>query len=116
MRIVLTAHPTQFYPDSILGIITDLSEAMAADNLPVIHELLLQMGKTRFQNRQKPTPLEEARSLIWYLEHIFYSTLPAIQDRLVSALPGEPPRSRPCWPPRWSWASGPAATATVTPM
>ena len=31
------------------------------------NELLLQMGKTRFQNRQRPTPLEEARSLIWYL-------------------------------------------------
>lgn len=90
VRIVLTAHPTQFYPDSILGIITDLTEAIASDKLTVIHELLLQMGKTRFQNRQRPTPLEEARSLIWYLEHIFYPTLPAIQDRLVSALPGEP--------------------------
>jgi phosphoenolpyruvate carboxylase len=87
VRIVLTAHPTQFYPDSILGILTDLNEAIADDKLPVINELLLQMGKTRFQNRQRPTPLEEAQSLIWYLEHIFYSTLPAIQDRLVSALP-----------------------------
>ncbi|HKP96231.1 MAG TPA: phosphoenolpyruvate carboxylase [Fibrobacteria bacterium] len=86
IRIVLTAHPTQFYPDSILGIITDLSEAISRDQLPVINDLLLQMGKTRFQNRQRPTPLEEARSLIWYLEHIFYRTLPAISDRLVAAL------------------------------
>ncbi|MDB5048396.1 MAG: Phosphoenolpyruvate carboxylase [Fibrobacteres bacterium] len=89
IRIVLTAHPTQFYPDSILGIITDLNEAIGSDKLPVINDLLLQMGKTRFQNRQRPTPLEEARSLIWYLEHIFYCTLPAISDRLVSALAEE---------------------------
>ncbi|MBW8886964.1 MAG: phosphoenolpyruvate carboxylase [Fibrobacteres bacterium] len=87
VRIVLTAHPTQFYPDSILGIITDLSEAIEADKLPVIHELLLQMGKTRFQNRQRPTPLDEAKSLIWYLEHIFYRTLPAVSSRLLGALP-----------------------------
>lgn len=86
VRIVLTAHPTQFYPDSILGIITDLSEAIEADKLPVIHELLLQMGKTRFQNRQRPTPLDEAKSLIWYLEHIFYATLPAVSARLLGAL------------------------------
>jgi phosphoenolpyruvate carboxylase len=86
IRIVLTAHPTQFYPDSILGIITDLNDAISRDKLPVINDLLLQMGKTRFQNRQRPTPLEEARSLIWYLEHIFYQTLPAISDRLVAAL------------------------------
>ncbi|MDB5104711.1 MAG: Phosphoenolpyruvate carboxylase [Fibrobacteres bacterium] len=89
IRIVLTAHPTQFYPDSILGIITDLSEAIEGDKLPAINDLLLQMGKTRFQNRQRPTPLEEARSLIWYLEHIFYGTLPAISDRLVSSLTEE---------------------------
>lgn len=89
IRIVLTAHPTQFYPDSILGIITDLSEAIDRDKLPAINDLLLQMGKTRFQNRQRPTPLEEARSLIWYLEHIFYPTLPAISDRLVSSLSEE---------------------------
>jgi phosphoenolpyruvate carboxylase len=87
VRIVLTAHPTQFYPDSILGILTDLNKAIAQDQLPVINELLLQMGKTRFQNRQRPTPLEEAHSLLWYLEHIFYPTLPAIQNRLVSSLP-----------------------------
>jgi phosphoenolpyruvate carboxylase len=86
VRIVLTAHPTQFYPDSILGIITDLSEAIEADKLPAIHELLLQMGKTRFQNRRRPTPLDEAKSLIWYLEHIFYRTLPAVSERLLGAL------------------------------
>ena len=28
VRPVLTAHPTQFYPGSVLGIITDLTEAV----------------------------------------------------------------------------------------
>ena len=87
IRIVLTAHPTQFYPDSVLGILTDLSVAIDEDNLSLINDLLLQMGKTRFQNRQRPTPLEEAQSLIWYLQHIFYSTLPTIQEKLMAGLP-----------------------------
>ena len=33
VRIVLTAHPTQFYPGSVLGIITDLAEAVKTNNL-----------------------------------------------------------------------------------
>lgn len=88
VRVVLTAHPTQFYPDSILGILSDLSRALGADKLPEIRDLLLQMGQTRFQNRRKPTPIEEAGSLLWFLEHVFYPTLPEIQARIVSALPG----------------------------
>ena len=30
VRLVLTAHPTQFYPGAVLGIINDLVEAIAA--------------------------------------------------------------------------------------
>ena len=33
VRIVLTAHPTQFYPDNVLVIINELSKAIAEDNL-----------------------------------------------------------------------------------
>ena len=36
VRIVLTAHPTQFYPDTVLGIITDLSNAIYKDDLDEI--------------------------------------------------------------------------------
>ena len=35
VRIVLTAHPTQFYPGPVLGIITDLTEAIKKDDLRV---------------------------------------------------------------------------------
>ncbi|MDX1918818.1 MAG: phosphoenolpyruvate carboxylase [Candidatus Caenarcaniphilales bacterium] len=82
VRVVLTAHPTQFYPQSVLGIIHDLGEAIRANDLNQIHDLLLQMGKTSFRNRQKPTPLDEAKALIWYLEKIFYLTVPKIHQRL----------------------------------
>ncbi len=85
-RIVLTAHPTQFYPGSILSILTDLSEAIQGNHLNDIRNLLLQTGKTRFQNRAKPTPLDEAKSLLWYLENVFYPTLPNLQARLAAAV------------------------------
>ena len=45
-RIVLTAHPTQFYPGTILTILTDLQEAIKKDDLIVIKQLLSQLGKT----------------------------------------------------------------------
>jgi len=75
VRAVLTAHPTQFYPGSVLGIITDLTEAIRVDDLQKIKELLSQLGKTPFINKNKPTPFDEAISLTWYLENVFYQTM-----------------------------------------
>ena len=74
VRTVLTAHPTQFYPGSVLGIITDLTDAIRENNLTKIKELLAQLGKTPFIKKEKPTPFDEAVSLIWYLENVFYQT------------------------------------------
>lgn len=74
VRTVLTAHPTQFYPGSVLGIITDLTEAIRENNLTKIKDLLAQLGKTPFIKKEKPTPFDEAVSLIWYLENVFYQT------------------------------------------
>ncbi len=84
VRVVLTAHPTQFYPSRVLGIITDLSEALSANDVPRIYDYLLQLGKTRFGNREKPTPMDEAKSLLWYLEHVFYETAPAVHGRVAT--------------------------------
>ena len=75
VRTVLTAHPTQFYPGSVLGIITDLTEAIRLNNLIEIKQLLAQLGKTPFIKKVKPTPFDEAVSLIWYLENVFYQTI-----------------------------------------
>lgn len=85
VRIVLTAHPTQFYPDEVLAIITDLSDALERGDTNDVYELLLQMGQTRFRNTSKPTPADEAKSLLWYLQNVFYDTLPTIQRELVEA-------------------------------
>jgi phosphoenolpyruvate carboxylase len=74
VRIVLTAHPTQFYTGAVLGIITDLAEAIKKNNLKRITELLAQLGKTPFFRQEKPTPYDEAISLIWYLENVFYKS------------------------------------------
>lgn len=86
VRIVLTAHPTQFYPYPVLGIITQLTQAIKNNNLKEISDLLWQMGKTSFKHQQKPTPFEEAQSLVWYIEHIFYPVIPSIHQQINSAL------------------------------
>ncbi len=89
VRLTLTAHPTQFYPGSVLGIITDLENAIRTDDLESINLLLQQLGKTGFINREKPTPFGEAISLIWYLENVFYHSIPDIIVRLLNEL-GQP--------------------------
>src|SRR5215217_6999589 len=62
VRLVLTAHPTQFYPGSVLGIINDLIEAIQKDDISEINTHLQQLGRTPFIKKQKPTPLDEAVS------------------------------------------------------
>ena len=84
VRLVLTAHPTQFYPGSVLGIINDLSKAIAENNLNNINTFLQQLGKTPFFKKQKPTPFDEAVSLIWYLENVFYPAIGKISMSLAS--------------------------------
>lgn len=80
VRIVLTAHPTQFYPGNVLGIITDLDKAIQNNDLLLIKNLLAQLGKTPFFKKQKPTPYDEAISLIWYLENVFYHSASKIHN------------------------------------
>jgi len=82
LRLVLTAHPTQFYPGTVLGIITDLIEALKVNDLNNIDLLLQQLGKTPFFNKTSPTPVDEAASLVWFLENTFYHAIAGIQARL----------------------------------
>lgn len=94
IRTVLTAHPTQFYPGSVLGIITDLTEAIRLNDLNTIKELLAQLGKTPFIKKEKPTPFDEAVSLIWYLENVFYETAGAMMQYIQkNILNGEFPKN-----------------------
>ncbi|MDR7127716.1 phosphoenolpyruvate carboxylase [Algoriphagus sp. 4150] len=86
VRLTLTAHPTQFYPGNVLAIITDLENAIRTDDIGKINSLLQQLGKTGFTKREKPTPYDEAISLIWFLENIFYQSISDIMIRLLGAL------------------------------
>ena len=83
VRIVLTAHPTQFYPDNVLVIINELSTAIAQDDLDRIQKLLVQLGKTPFYKKEKPSPFDEAVSLIWFLENVFYHSASTIYNYIA---------------------------------
>lgn len=87
VRLVLTAHPTQFYPSEVLGIIHDLSKALVNDNTALVNSYLQQLGKTPFFKKQKPTPFDEAISLIWFLENVFYQAAGNIFSYLRSQFP-----------------------------
>ncbi len=75
VRVVLTAHPTQFYPGSVLGIIHDLGEAISKNDFQVINLFIQQLGITPFFNKKQPTPFDEAINLMWYLENILYHSI-----------------------------------------
>lgn len=84
VKPVLTAHPTQFYPGSVLGIITDLTNAVKENNLSEIKSLLSQLGKTPFFKNKKPSPFDEAVNLTWYLENVFYNSVSSIYKYIKS--------------------------------
>jgi phosphoenolpyruvate carboxylase len=87
IELVLTAHPTQFYPGSVLGIINDLSKSLAENNAAQINMYLQQLGKTPFFKKEKPTPYDEALSLIWYLENVFFAAAGRILSFLRNQFP-----------------------------
>ena len=74
-RIVFTAHPTQFYPPSVLDIITHLSSLIATNQIDEIDLKLQQLGLTSLINSKKPTPLDEAKNIIYYLKNVYYDAV-----------------------------------------
>ena len=82
VRIVLTAHPTQFYPGRVLSIIGELEAAIRNSDLQKINELLQQLGRTAFVTKEKPTPYDEAIRLMWYLENVFYHSVGNVHARV----------------------------------
>lgn len=75
VKVVFTAHPTQFYPSSVQRILHDLQKSIASDSVTNIDMLLQQLGKTPFVNKEKPTPVDEALSIIHYLRYVYYDTI-----------------------------------------
>jgi len=74
-RLVFTAHPTQFYPPSVLDIITRLRALIEENNINEIDLTLQQLGLTSLINTKKPTPLDEAKNIIYYLRSIYYDAV-----------------------------------------
>ncbi len=84
VRIVLTAHPTQFYPANVLGIIHDMGEAIGKNEFNTINQYIQQLGLTPFFNKKQPTPTDEALNLMWYLENIFYHAVGNIYNTIIN--------------------------------
>ncbi|MBT8280765.1 MAG: phosphoenolpyruvate carboxylase [Muriicola sp.] len=74
-RIVLTAHPTQFYTPAVLDIIEELRRLILEDKINDIDVVLQQLGLTSLINAKKPTPLEEAKNIIYILRNIYYDAV-----------------------------------------
>ncbi len=74
-RIVLTAHPTQFYTPAVLDIIGELRTLILEDRIDDIDITLQQLGLTSLINAKKPTPLDEAKNIIYSLRNVYYNAV-----------------------------------------
>ncbi|WP_222983582.1 phosphoenolpyruvate carboxylase [Flagellimonas meishanensis] len=74
-RIVLTAHPTQFYTPAILDIIAELRALIDENRIHEIDLTLQQLGLTSLVNSKKPTPLDEAKNIIYILRNTYYDAV-----------------------------------------
>ena len=95
VELVLTAHPTQFYPGTVLGIINDLSKSLSENNAGQVNMYLQQLGKTPFFKKEKPTPYDEAMSLIWYLENVFFVAAGRIVSFVATQFPDAMSKNNP---------------------
>ena len=89
VKVVFTAHPTQFYPNAVQRILHDLRFAILKDDITEIDLLLQQLGKTPFVNKERPTPLDEALSIIFYLRYVYYDTIGELYKKLKQSFGSE---------------------------
>ena len=74
-RIVLTAHPTQFYSPAVLDIIKELRSQIDENRIDAIDLTMQQLGLTSLINTDKPTPLDEAKNIIHLLRNTYYNAI-----------------------------------------
>jgi len=86
VRIVFTAHPTQFYPLTVLDIIDNLRGQILYNQINEIDISLQQLGMTSFINESKPTPFEEAKNIIYYLRNVYYNAIGEIYKSVKELL------------------------------
>ncbi len=87
VRIVFTAHPTQFYPRSVLDIITDLRLLISENRIHDIDLCLQQLGLTSLMNAKKPTPLDEAKNIIYFLRSVYYDSVGEFYGHIKKLIP-----------------------------
>lgn len=75
VRIVFTAHPTQFYRPPVLDIIAKLRQLVKGNEIEKIDRLLHQLGLTSLVNTKSPTPLEEAKNIIHICRYEYYHAI-----------------------------------------
>jgi len=87
IRMVFTAHPTQFYPPEVLGIISELKTVVDNNDIPGLDIILQQLGMTSLINARKPSPLDEAINIIYYLRNVYYDTIGELFSSLQKNVP-----------------------------
>lgn len=87
VRIVLTAHPTQFYRPPVLNIIARLRKEIADNNFEQIDQILHQLGLTSLVNSKSPTPLDEARNIIHICRNYYYDAIGDLYTQLQEEVP-----------------------------
>ena len=67
----------------------DFRSAILNDYINEIDLLLQQLGKTPFVNKERPTPLDEALSIIFYLRYVYYDTIGELYKKLKQSFGSE---------------------------
>lgn len=88
VRVVLTAHPTQFYTPAVLSIISKLREQVAKNDIEKIDDLLHQLGLTSLINSKSPTPFDEAMNILHICRYYYYDALGDLYYDLSTNIPG----------------------------
>ncbi len=88
VRVVLTAHPTQFYTPAVLGIIAKLREEISNGQIEQVDALLHQLGLTSLVNSKSPTPIDEAHNILHICRYNYYDALGELYYDLSKSVPG----------------------------
>ncbi len=87
IRIVFTAHPTQFYSPPVLDIIAKLRNLVTENDIPGMDLTLQQLGLTSLVNAKKPTPLDEAKNIIYFLRSVYYDAAGELYNKIKRNVP-----------------------------